>query len=196
MDTVEFDGRVVTTEHAVVAAGTVGTAAGRQAFLGLPSALPRLRVVGVGVTEAGVAEGSQAMRDLAEFLLHCFRAGVAGPLSVVNTDNVPGNGPKIEGIVTGSKMMAALGCGADEEAKFRAYVAGRVVFHSTMVDRITSQRAGSNGDVPRAEPLPAKALVIEDLTGVRFCIALCLHGCLLPFRVLGWDRLRHSDQQF
>jgi hypothetical protein len=36
-----------------------------------------------------------------------------------------------------------------------------------MVDRITAQRPGSDGDVPRAEPLPAKALVIEDLKGVR-----------------------------
>jgi len=35
-----------------------------------------------------------------------------------------------------------------------------------MVDRITSQRPGSNGLVPRAEPTPLKALVIEDLEGV------------------------------
>lgn len=41
-----------------------------------------------------------------------------------------------------------------------------VVCHNTMVDRITAQRPGSDGDVPRAEPLPAKALVIEDLKGV------------------------------
>ena len=32
-----------------------------------------------------------------------------------------------------------------------------------MVDRITSERKGSNGLVPRAEPTPLKALVIEDL---------------------------------
>ena len=38
----------------------------------------------------------------------------------------------------------------------------RVKFPNTMVDRITSHRRGAP-DVPRAEPLPAKALVIEDL---------------------------------
>lgn len=182
VDTVEFDGRVATAEHAVVAAGTLGTAEGRRAFLGLPSALPKLRVIGVGVTEAGVAEGSQAMRDLAEFLLECCRADVKGPLSVINTDNVPGNGPKIEGIVTSGKMMETLGVGADEEKGFRAYLAARVVFHTTMVDRITSQRPGSDGDVPRAEPLPAKALVIEDLKGVRLrCVSLRGVAC-------GWWR--------
>jgi hypothetical protein len=160
---VEFDGRVVTTEHPVVAAGTVGTAEGRAAFLSLPSQLPNLRVVGVGVTEAGVAEGSQAMKDLAAFLYACYQADAPGPISVVNTDNVPGNGPKIAAFVAN----ADVGASAQDGEAFKAYLAKRVVFHSTMVDRITSQRAGSNGDVPRAEPLPKKALVIEDLTGVR-----------------------------
>lgn len=41
-----------------------------------------------------------------------------------------------------------------------------MVFHATMVDRITSQRQGTELDIPRAEPLPSKALVIEDLKGV------------------------------
>lgn len=33
-----------------------------------------------------------------------------------------------------------------------------------MVDRIVSQRPDSNGMVPRCEPIPKKALVIEDLS--------------------------------
>jgi hypothetical protein len=45
---------------------------------------------------------------------------------------------------------------------FLSWLEERVSFHTTMVDRITSQRAG-DPDVPRAEPLPKKALVIEDL---------------------------------
>jgi mannitol-1-phosphate/altronate dehydrogenase len=39
------------------------------------------------------------MKDLAELLVMCFRSKVAGPLSVINTDNVPGNGPKIQALV-------------------------------------------------------------------------------------------------
>ena len=166
VDTVEFDGRVRTSEHPVVAAGSLGAKAGRGAWLGLPAQLPGLRVVGVGVTEAGVAEGSQAMLDLAAFLLACYKADVRGPLSVVNTDNVPGNGPKIAAFVAAA-AAASLAADAREAMAFRAYLKDRVAFHSTMVDRITSQRAGSNGDVPRAEPLPKKALVIEDLAGVH-----------------------------
>ena len=45
------------------------------------------------------------------------------------------------------------------------WLGSHVVFHNTMVDRITSQRDGDS-EVPRAEPLPAKALVIEDLQQV------------------------------
>jgi len=40
-----------------------------------------------------------------------------------------------------------------------------VVFHNTMVDRITSQRPESEM-IPRAEPTPSKALVIEDLESI------------------------------
>jgi len=40
---------------------------------------------------------------------------------------------------------------------------GGVTFHNSMVDRITSQRPDSNGMIPRCEPTPNKAIVIEDL---------------------------------
>jgi len=59
------------------------------------------------------------------------------------------------------KWTAAL---EDIEA-FVAYLNSKVHFHNTMVDRITAARP-SDINVPRAEPLPTKALVIEDLTKV------------------------------
>ena len=165
VDTVEFDGRVLTSTHSVVAAGTLGNAKGQAAWLSLPGQLPNLRVIGVGVTEAGLASGSAAMKDLARFLFACFNANVQGPLSVINTDNMPGNGPMIHTFVTDPAILAELQQGEEEKEAFLKYLQTKVVFHSTMVDRITSQRIG-DGDVPRAEPLPKKALVIEDLTGV------------------------------
>ena len=48
---------------------------------------------------------------------------------------------------------------------FLAFLKGSVVFHNSMVDRITSERVGSEGMVPRCEPPPNKTLVIEDLQG-------------------------------
>ena len=165
VDTVEFDGRVVTGTHKVVAAGTCGNAAGQAAWTALPAQLPALRVVGVGVTEAGLAADSPAMKDLTSFLFQCYKADVQGPLSVINTDNMPGNGDKIQQFVTGLGATKEIAGSRADQKGFLAYLQAKVVFHNTMVDRITSQRAG-DGDVPRAEPLPKKALVVEDLTGV------------------------------
>jgi hypothetical protein len=53
--------------------------------------------------------------------------------------------------------------GADTVA-FHAYLDSKVNFHNTMVDRLTSHRAGSK-HVPLTEPWPTKTLVIEDLNG-------------------------------
>ena len=39
------------------------------------------------------------MVDLAAFLIECYRARVKGPLVVINTDNMPSNGSKIEGLM-------------------------------------------------------------------------------------------------
>lgn len=52
-----------------------------------------------------------------------------------------------------------------EHTSFRKYIDSMVVFHNTIVDRLTTHRAG-NVLVPLSEPLPRKALVIEDLKGV------------------------------
>lgn len=38
----------------------------------LPDKLPALKYIGIGVTEAGLVEGSQVMKDLADFLHQAF----------------------------------------------------------------------------------------------------------------------------
>jgi mannitol-1-phosphate/altronate dehydrogenase len=105
VDTVEFDGCVTTTTHAVVAAGSCGTSQGLIDWELLPNYLPNLQIIGVGVTEAGLVTGSAAMRALASFLHSCSKLGL-GPLSVINTDNMPGNGDKIRQFVTDPAMVA------------------------------------------------------------------------------------------
>jgi len=164
VDTVEHDGTVVTSSVPVAACGTLGTADGRLAFMSLPGRLPALRLLGLGLTEAGIAHNGRSILDLAEFLHGCFRAGLGrpeAPLSVVNTDNMPLNGDAIGRFVRACDYTAS----APDSEDFLRWLDAGVVFHNTMVDRITSHRAG-DPDVPRAEPLPAKALVIEDLRGV------------------------------
>jgi hypothetical protein len=52
--------------------------------------------------------------------------------------------------------------GKSNASGFAEYLNTQVHFHNTMVDRITAHRAGDT-IVPLAEPLPSKALVIEDL---------------------------------
>lgn len=56
------------------AVGTLSTAEGRAAFLDLPSKLPQLRYIGVGVTESGIVKNGPAIVVLAELLLKCFEA--------------------------------------------------------------------------------------------------------------------------
>jgi hypothetical protein len=53
VDTVLVDGSVQTTHHQVEACDTLCDPESRQAFLALPARLPSLRIIGVGITEAG-----------------------------------------------------------------------------------------------------------------------------------------------
>jgi hypothetical protein len=157
------DGSILTDEYSIAACGSLGVAEGRAAFMALPARLRGLRFVGIGVTEAGIVHNGPAILVLAEFLHACYAAGLAADarLSVINTDNVPFNGDSIASHVASCDYVARL----DDGEAFCAWVRARVVFHNTMVDRITSHRAGAP-EVPRAEPLPKKALVLEDLVGV------------------------------
>jgi hypothetical protein len=141
-------------------------------------------IIGVGVTEAGLSSSSsKAMIDLFDILVALSKNQELFPLSslsssnndenekkkqklenkkqqtkicIINTDNVSQNGNVI------CNYMIEL---ASDNENMLSFLNESVVFHNTMVDRITSQRPDTtpNGLVPRAEPIPAKALVIEDL---------------------------------
>ena len=121
----------------------------------------------MGVTEAGLSgPTSQSLIHLAAILKKISLLLAAGSLTcpnpngkvcVINTDNVPGNGSVIR------KYLLEIAKSGQSASSFDEFLRNKVAFHNTMVDRITSQRDGSNGMVPRCEPVPSKALVIEDL---------------------------------
>ncbi|KAL1507052.1 hypothetical protein AB1Y20_007914 [Prymnesium parvum] len=163
VDTVLSDGAVLTTYHKVAACGSLSTREGCEAFFRLPEKLRQLRYIGVGITEAGIVHNGSAILALAEFLHGCFRAGRGeeAPLSVLNTDNLPFNGDALRNHVFSCDFSQQ----CEEKEAFAKWLESHVVFHNTMVDRITSHRDGST-EVPRSEPLPHKAFVIEDLRAV------------------------------
>ncbi|KAG7378210.1 hypothetical protein PHYBOEH_000458 [Phytophthora boehmeriae] len=159
VDTISPDGKVDTNVFELEAVGSLGVSEGRTAFLDLPSKLPNLKYIGLGVTEAGLAEGSQVSKDLAEFLYRAFKDIPDNDLSIINTDNFPNNGDHIKSLVLKSKWA-----NGSDSAAFRAFLDAKVHFHNTMVDRLTTHRAGDSL-VPLTEPWPAKAISIEDLSG-------------------------------
>ena len=185
VDTVLQDGRVLTHSYPVAAVGSLGDAAGRAAFMELPKRMRALRYVGIGLTEAGITHNGRSILDLAEFLHGCFVAGLGAeaPLSVLNTDNIPFNGDAIRqhvGSCDFTQSAAAAGfvtwletCAREistprwssshelPRPPLTSPELRRVVFHNSMVDRITSHR-DDDSDVPRAEPLPAKVCTLHS----------------------------------
>jgi hypothetical protein len=122
-----------------------------------------ISVFGVGVTEAGLASSrTQAMKDMYE-MLQVFQVSIKegkwrqtrDKICVVCTDNVHNNGDVIRGCM---EQIAR----EREDVGMQLFLEQNVVFLNSMVDRITSERDGSSGMVPRCEPIPAKALVILD----------------------------------
>lgn len=99
---------------------------------------------------------SPTIKDLADFLGNIFSHQATESLfrniSVLNTDNVFPNGTKLYELISEKKK---------DQEDFMNWLNSHVTFHNSMVDRITSFRE-SDVNVPRGEPLPAKALVIED----------------------------------
>jgi len=185
VDTVEFDGETRTERVSCYGAGTLGSEGGMKEALSAISDMKTISVIGVGVTEAGLSSPStKAMIDLT-ILLHRIETQMGlgklkcpnpnGRVCIVNTDNVPHNGKAIRGHVlenakkgvAGPQQAAEEEDGGKEEDtdKFVKFLNAKVAFLDSMVDRITSQREGSRGLIPRCEPVPSKALVIEDLNG-------------------------------
>lgn len=140
------------------------------------AAIP-IRIVGVGVTEGGMASpDTTAMQDLYELLEHLCRHKLQSPpanpddsskICIINTDNVPYNG---DVLCSHMKCLASRKKSRDGESLDAAkpkteqmlhFLDHSMAFLNSMVDRITSHRV-DNVNVPRAEPMPAKALVILD----------------------------------
>ncbi|ETP01483.1 hypothetical protein F441_21273 [Phytophthora nicotianae CJ01A1] len=161
VDTIQKDGSVQTEIVEVEAVGSLGDAEGRAAFMQLPSKLSKLKFIGFGVTESGIVKGGPAIVDLTELLYNCFTTQPNNIISVINTDNLPKNGDTIKSLVLGTEWKGQ----PSDLVPFRAYVESNVHLHNTMVDRLTSHRAGDSL-VPLTEPWPTKTLVIEDLNGV------------------------------
>lgn len=166
IDTVLRDGSLESSCIPVAGAFSWGDEELSTAFY--QQCLPKLvniRILGVGVTEAGLSSAdTPIMQALYQFLskfkqlqqeYYASSHDNQGPpkLCVINMDNVPNNGNTLR------SHMRTLSGSDDAMALF---LESHVVFLNTMVDRITSQREGSNGLVPRAEPVPQKALVVLD----------------------------------
>ncbi|KAI9918274.1 hypothetical protein PsorP6_011931 [Peronosclerospora sorghi] len=162
VDCMDTDGRVDTHVVEVEAVGSLAHDDARRAFLHLPSQLPALRFIGVGVTESGLVKNGPALVHLTELLFHIFQARPENVISVINTDNLPYNGDLIQQLVLETEWTTT---SETDLTAFRAYVKNNVHFHNTMVDRLTSHRPG-DALVPLTEPWPSKALVIEDLDSV------------------------------
>jgi hypothetical protein len=167
VDTVLPTGEIETDQVACAGAFSIGTVADKQAFYDFLPQLTGISVLGLGITEAGLASAdTQVMKDLMEFLRIVKSLLETGKwkdpntpskrICILDMDNVPNNGSVLE------KHMQTL---ASDDAEMKAFLNKKCVFLNTMVDRITSQREGTQGMVPRAEPVPAKALVILDAAG-------------------------------
>lgn len=191
VDTVLFDGEVKTDVISCFGAGTLGTKEGKDELIdNLIPNMESIALIGVGVTEAGLSSvENKVVTDLADILKSCYeqmeKSGEVGKkltcnnpngkICVVCTDNVPNSGSVLKSYmieVAKSLSMKDEDCVKRRKVEvkenalsFQQFLEQKVMFHNTMVDRITSQREGSNGMVPRAEPIPAKALVIEDIHG-------------------------------
>ena len=134
-----------------------------------------LQIIGVGVTEAGLASPqTAAMQFLFQLLYHLYQWDTTTPQQtatkpkkwmVINTDNVPHNGTVLQGHMMELARQYQLKQQQPEqessEQSLLDFVQHRIVFLNSMVDRIVSAHP-DHPHVPRAEPIPAKALVVLD----------------------------------
>jgi len=175
VDTIFPGGGMETDRVPCAGAFSLGLPEYKQALYDFLPSLQGISILGLGVTEAGLAApDTQAMKDLYE-LLCAIRSLIQDniwtepntprkKICILNTDNVPKNGSLLE-----QHMLTAATAAGD--ADMTNFLKTKCAFLNTMVDRITSSREGTKGMVPRAEPVPAKALVIQD-TGHDLPVAL------------------------
>jgi mannitol-1-phosphate/altronate dehydrogenase len=146
-DTVDRSGALTTVTVRNIAAAFSGSGPGAsdyERFLSQQNA--QIELIAVGVTEAGLAEKSPAMTLLARSLETLLQTRPQQRLSVIDLDNVSGNGDKI--------MQLMFSHFATSPA-ILAQLASSVTFHNSVVDRITAARP-DNSLIPRGEPIPHK----------------------------------------
>nr|CCA23855.1 conserved hypothetical protein [Albugo laibachii Nc14]CCA24039.1 conserved hypothetical protein [Albugo laibachii Nc14] len=190
LDTIDRDGKVSTNTLQVEGVGSLGSDSGRDAFMKLPKQLPQLRFIGIGVTESGISSDSDAMCSLVDLLYQCFRSIPSNTISVLSTDNFPRNGDSIkrcvDTLVGRTKAFQTSDHYSKEYTSFQNYIYTQVIFHNTIVDRITSHRP-DDVLVPLAEPSPRKTLIIEDLKqGLG----------ILELRCMRDAQVRHKSEEF
>jgi len=161
VDTVQVSGDITTQNVLCFGGFTLGSADGQNATWEFVNSLSHsVQIIGMGVTEAGLASANTpAMKSLMDLLkvLATKRRDAGNKICIIDMDNVPNNGDTIR-----SHLLNAA---KREDDSIRLFIENFTVCLNTMVDRITSARPGSDGMVPRGEPLPAKALVILDPDG-------------------------------
>jgi hypothetical protein len=173
VDTVLRNGQVETEYVACAAAYSWGREQDKQAFYQhLPSfVVGGISILGLGVTEAGLASHeTPVMQDLYQLFVairdltpDVIPTNGQNTICVINTDNVPNNGSTIQ-----QHMLTLAAQNQDDhddastKMSMQQFFHDRVAFLNTMVDRITSQRSKDAPMIPRAEPIPAKALVVLD----------------------------------
>ena len=167
IDTVLRDGSLESSEIPVAGVFSWCDDNTTAAFYECLPHLANLRVLGVGVTEAGLASHETPIMKALYLCLERIKqlrkdhpawrgneqADIQEKICVIDMDNVPNNGATLQ------RHMRTL---AAKDPTMVLFLESQIVFMDSMVDRITSQREGSNGIVPRAEPIPQKALVVLD----------------------------------
>lgn len=200
VDTVHFDGSIQTDFIPCVGAFSLGRAADKQAFyetllVSPPNGCSRsISIIGVGVTEAGLSSHEMpVMKELFQLLCRLRELRIGGEaevntekpitkICILNTDNVPNNGS----VLKQHMQTLATKNGSNGGSGMLDFIEQHLVFLNTMVDRITSARPddgspfskGTAMMIPRAEPVPAKALVILDPTS-QLPAAFSIHSKLL-----------------
>ncbi|KAL3937889.1 MAG: hypothetical protein SGBAC_007087 [Bacillariaceae sp.] len=165
VDTVLPSGEIQTDPVACWGAFSFGKSEDKQYVLDtfLPT-LTGISVLGIGVTEAGLAsKDTQVVQDLF-LLLQRIQLLITKDkkwdlkgrkICVIDMDNVPNNGDIVR------QYMFEL---AANDKDMTSFLEQHAVFLNSMVDRITSHREGDSM-VPNCEPMPAKALVVLDTNG-------------------------------
>ncbi|KAL7578573.1 hypothetical protein ACA910_011630 [Epithemia clementina (nom. ined.)] len=187
VDTVLVDGTIQTDWISIAGVFSWGRDDDRQVFYQdcLPYCVNHLQIIGVGVTEAGLASSqTTAMQHLFQLFQAIWERRCSSSnsnttvrppnkLIVINTDNVPNNGSVIQQHMLQlakeqqQEAAAAVKSGdSNEQSPFSMslleFLQTHVVFLNSMVDRIVSCRSQDEDLIPKAEPTPSKALVLLD----------------------------------